>query len=446
MQRRRLLISFILILVVAALCWASGQQDTQPIKFGIEGGDYNGNEQIGDVHFPDGYFATVVIPRIEEETEIDINFHIYKGEAAQNTKIIDADLISNYPADILLAYGGRVAKYSNERFGVDLSKYLPAEFINQFTESSLKPFQTNGIQYGLPISGWATCLLVNRSIIKRAGVEHLIPEAEEMDRSWTIDEFMEVMKAVKALDDGTYGTFIMAGMTGGDYWMLNFFAGFGAKYYDEGEIKIASPEGVEALTFIKMLQDEGYAPPGGAGLQVGDMLNMIFQEKVAIIGADPGWALGFPANSVKSGFSEEEWEAVIMEFPHIPGRVDPGTPVCFGPDAAMIINNGDEERIKKAAEVLQYIVGPETQKVRAAQLRFSPLKESENLFPDNPHWRAVKKMSEVNGVWDMGIGHMFYSDVREIWMKHFQGALTGELTPQEALEKFQAHANEMIGK
>ena len=217
---------------------AGGQKsaDTRPLKLGIEGADFAGmgGSVIFD-EYPLGYFQSVALPQFERDTALEVLFHVYKGEAAQNIKIMDSDLVSDYPADVILSYGGRINRYSNYRYGVDLSKYLPAKFLALFKESALEPFQSEGIQYALPISAWATNMIVNKTLIERAGVGHLLPADDSMDRSWTVKEFTEMLKAVKALDDGSFGFFIIAAMTGGDYWILNLFAGFGAEYYKEGE-------------------------------------------------------------------------------------------------------------------------------------------------------------------------------------------------------------------
>ncbi len=344
---------------------------------------------------------------------------------------------------MILSYGGRINRYSNYRYGVDLSKYLPAKFLALFKESALEPFQSEGIQYALPISAWATNMIVNKTLIERAGVGHLLPTDDSMDRSWTVKEFTEMLKAVKALDDGSFGFFIIAAMTGGDYWILNLFAGFGAEYYKEGEIVINSPEGIEAMTYLKLMQDEGYAPPGAAGLSHIEMVQMFQEGKIAVMGGTPGWAT-MGETAFKNGLVDEPFDVVIMEYPHVDGMT--GTPICFGPDAAMIINNGDETRIKNAAKLLMVVTGPEAQRVRASEMKYSPMKETEILFPDNLAWNQVNEIQQKNGVWDMGIGHRYYNDVREIWINHLQGVMAGKLTPAEALEKFQNHANEMIGK
>lgn len=430
------------ILLLALPLFAGGQEEVGQLKLGIEGGHqvWMGRDRK---EFPDGIFVSYLLPKFEAETGISVDLKCYQTD--YSSKTMDSDLSSDYAPDVLLSYGGRVNKYSNPRFGVDLNEYLPAEFMDMFKESALKPFQYEGVQYALPISGWATCMNVNVDLVERAGMGHIIPADDDMDRSWTIEEFTELMKAVKALDDGSYGFFILAAMTGGDYWVLNMLAGFGAKYYDQGQIAIDTPEGVEALTYLKWLHDEGYVPPGAAGLSHVERGEMFQRGKIACIGGVGTGARDIPAAGFKNGLIDKPFRCVNMEYPHDPAKMS-GTPVCFGPDAAMIIDNGDEARVKAAAKLLMYVAGPEVQECKQVIGYFSPLKESPDLFVDNIYMKWVESIVQKNGTWDQGIGHRYYSDVREIWLAHFQGMLTGVLTPKEGLEKFQRAANSMLGK
>jgi len=357
------------------------------------------------------------------------------------------DLASGEPSDVIWSYGGRVNKFANADFGVNLYEALPKEFIDQFKKSALSQFERDGKLYALPMPGWAVCLMANRNLFEQAGVADVLPVDDDPDRSWTVAEFDRAVKAITALGDEYYGYYIIAKECGGDYWVLNMLGGFGANLYENGKAILNTPEGIKGMEYIHYLHENGYVPYGASGLYDGDMAMLFNSGKLGMRGYVPA-GIEVGKYAVKDGVVEAEFECVLMEYPHVEG-VD-GVAPCFGPDLAMVIDNGDPVQLEKALKFLQYITGAEVQTIlQKVYSKFSPLKTAGMPTSSGTIGMAMKQMSQIikdRGIYDMGIGFPVYNELRQIWLAVLQGMLINEITPAEAAAEFDRRANKLLSE
>ena len=441
---KRILI--LLMVLLAGVLFATGQQEIEkPLIFAIVSDVPE--DQYQDCGFKGFLWKDNIIPKFEDETGIKIELRQYSDVFDNTAKALDMDLASDESSDVIWSYGGRVNKFANADFGVDLYEALPKEFIAQFKQSALSQFERDGKLYALPMPGWAVCLMANRNLFEQAGVADVLPADNDPDRSWTMAEFDRAVKAITALGDDYYGYYIIAKECGGDYWVLNMLGGFGANLYEGGKATLNTPEGIKGMEYIHYLHENGYVPYGASGLYDGDMAMLFNSGKLGIRGYVPAGA-GVGITAVKDGVIEEAFECVLMEYPHVEG-VD-GVAPCFGPDLAMAIDNGDPVQLEKALEFLQYITGAEVQTMlQRVYSKFSPLKTAGMPTMSGIIGNAMKQMSGIikeRGIYDMGIGFPVYNELRQIWLAVLQGMLINKITPAEAAEEFDRRANKLLSE
>lgn len=363
--------------------------------------------------------------------DVDLTFYT---DAAEEKHPLRAALAAGTHPDIYLDYMGRVSEYANSRYAVDVAPLVGQEVLDQYLPSFLSLMNKGGVQYGLPSTGWISVQIVNTTLLERVGMGDVLDKGY-----WTIDEFMEASRLVRALGDDYYGYVLFAANTGGDYWHMGFLPSFGVNLYENNLVSINTPEGLEALQFYKDYADEGLCPPGPAALCEMDLMSMWETGKILSTARHP--ALALPAEGQKyfdQGLAEEPFTAVAVAFPRAPGveRV----PIAMGPNGAMIFNKGTITQ--EIVDAFIAIAGYRHQAYRAKQTgRYSSLFALSGARPNDSAFTVGEQIIADNGIWDMGIGLRTYNAVRLLVPPMFQAIYTGELSIQDAVNRFEIDAN-----
>jgi ABC-type glycerol-3-phosphate transport system substrate-binding protein len=317
-----------------------------------------------------------------------------------------------------------VNKYAHEKFALPI--FLTFEELDDYLSSALDPVTKNGNIYALPGSFWAAVMIVNKTLVESVGLGVFLE-----DVSWTIEEFLMVVSSVQErYGPEYYGYVLFASGTGGDYWgSFGWLSSFGAKLYDNGKIVVGSKEGIDALTFMKFMHTSGIAMPGAAGLSYRENLSAMASNNVVAAGNSSG-AVTKPIELLDgSGFID----AVIMEWPTAPGVKQ--VPVAVGPDAGMVFASTKHE--VEAMELLRHLNSTEIQQlICKAGSRFASRQSVGNVLADNATWVTATDIITRNGTFDTGVGLEKYAEIRNAWPPTLQAIFTGELSVQEAVDRF----------
>ena len=440
---KRITILIMLILIVFSACSknepkviAPGEEFTGTLVLGVQGGDMPTLIKKDGTRIPkDQLSEDWLLYR-----DLFLEGFPYKVEirnyAADSTTIkMDADIAGGDAPDVYWDYLGRVNKYANSKYALPIN--ITFEELDDYLPSALAPVMKDGEVYALPGSSWASMMIVNKRLVESVGMGALIS-----DISWTIDEFLMVVTEVQEKYGSEYYGFpLFAAGTGGDYWSsFGWLAAFGAKLYENGKIVIDSPEGIAALEFMKFMSDSGIAAPGAAGLG--------YKVSVSAMQAGNFVAAGNSSTAVQkpqdlldgSGVTD----AIIMEWPKAPG-VDK-VPVAVGPDAGMVF--ASTKHPIEAMELLRYLNSTENQRIMVVvNGRFASKKSvGADAVKDNHSWVTATDIILRNGVFDTGVGLERYSEVRNLYPPMLQAIFTGELTIQEAVDRFVREGNKVINE
>jgi len=310
--------------------------------------------------------------------------------------------------------------------------------LDLYEPTYLDMMNKGGVQYGLVTTGWISVMSVNTTLLERVGMLDVIE-----DGRWTIEEFTEASRRVRALGDDYWGYVFFAADTGSDYWQLGFLPSFGANLYENNQATIGSPEGLKALQWYKDYADEGLAPPGAAALIERDFQVAWLTGKVLASASAPSWASPQIAiNAVEAGTAEELWDAVPMAFPTTPGVDRVG--VAMGPNGAMIFNNGTISQ--EIVDAFLAVTGYRHQAFRAATGRYASMKSLQGFRASDPYFMIGEQIIADNGLWDIGVGLRAYSAVRLLVPPMWQAIFTGELSVEDAATRFTIEANRLLSE
>ena len=416
---------FLLMLIIPGLLFAGGGEESLEISLAIEL-DMEAAPECKVMGWELGqWYEDIIIPEFTELTGIPVEiFAIHIDD--NTTKKLDAMIMAGLTPNAYTDYAGRVGLYARPGIAAPLNKYIKRDIINQYFQSYRDMFTVDGDLYALPTTSWSTAGLINLDILEAIDMEYILEDG------LTYDEVYEAGKAVKALGDDYYGTYLFASQSGGDYWIYSYWlGGHGAKLYnDDGTIGLNTPEGIQALTTLKKFADDGILNPGASGISPGEYLSAFNGGNVLTISGNANMA------------SKKGSRVMVIGTPRAPGVEF--APVATGPDAAMVFNTGTNAEKNAAAKLVELLASAKYQEPKAKIGRYP------SMFgvpgSDEVWWKEAVSYMEEHGVMYHGIGGPHYQEIRALWFPMIQAILTDELTVEEAVARFEKEGNEVIAR
>lgn len=189
---------------------------------------------------------------------------------------------------------------------LNLDPYLEAAGVDAASvwgSGMIDPYRVGEEQYltAVPVNWDTIAIYYNKDMFDAAGLEY--PTAE-----WTWDDFAAAAEALTDPENDVYGAVVYPEYQAG---YANWIASTGISPItsaDGTECTVDDPESIEALQFLKDLQDAGYQPTvsvmGGASAD--DAFNFWLAERVAMVGGG-SWKL--PAAFEQATFN---WDVVQL--------------------------------------------------------------------------------------------------------------------------------------
>ena len=190
-------------------------------------------------------------------------------EGSYNDQVNAAALAGDLPC--LLDFDGPfLYNYAWAGYLIPLDDYVPQEVKDDFLPSIIEQGTYAGKLYSLGTFDSGLSIWANKAYLEEAGIR--IPTG--IDDPWTMDEFMDALDKLKALDVVEYPLDLKLNYGAGDEWNTYGFApiiqSFGGDLIDRTDFQSADgvlngPESVEALEWFQSLFDDGYVNPSPAG-------------------------------------------------------------------------------------------------------------------------------------------------------------------------------------
>jgi multiple sugar transport system substrate-binding protein len=222
----------------------------------------------------------VTIPFVDavrsfEREHPDVRVVIEKGPISLLTDAVRAGIGSGAPPDVVQSHAFSAA-------GQGLAQPLDDLWAAHLDESEFFPGAMDdvtwaGRKYGVPLDTNALVLLYNAELLRQAGVAEPVP-------SMTFAEFEALVRRLTSADGQRRG-FVVPNSTWWAYGWIRANGGETVAIADDGrvDIRLDSPEVIEAVSFLSGLIQKGYAfPPRAADSHTGDAVALFASGTVAI--------------------------------------------------------------------------------------------------------------------------------------------------------------------
>ncbi len=390
----------------------AGQAPSEPTTNELRVFTYEGDETI------DLFKAEMAKFDAQAGTKTAVNNLPGSGAAVYPDKL-KTELLGGAGPDVWRIWGGQIgAPFAKAKQAVDLAPYY-AKFgwDSKINTAAIEGMTFEGMKAGVPfislgIGGW-----YNKEIFEKAGVSAPPTSYAELEE---MNEKILAAGTTPLATGGKYGWHIMRLFE----YLLETSSG--PELHDKlltGEETWDRPEVVTAFTNFKKWQDKKWIPDGALGLDPADIEPTYVQGKTAYTITGP-WT---EAAAIQTSGKDEAGFGVF-QFPTDQSQVRHSGFV----EGYMV--NAKSGNMEKAAELVDYIVKPETQK--ALKVSASTVTGAE---PD-------QKTAPLAYEWSQGPGQEpFYTIQDQAFPKQQSDQyfaiqsdlLQGKITPEEAAKKMQ---------
>jgi multiple sugar transport system substrate-binding protein len=282
----------------------------------------------------------------------------------------------------------------------------------------------NGENWGLPIAAAARAILFNKGLVAQAGLDPEAPIA-------TWDDYKAMIVAVKE-KTGAFGyAFDAKGVRAfrdfGFYLLNN-----GGKFFnDDGTAAFNSPEGVESLQFLVDLVKSG-AVPDPLGTTLEDYQPMFEAGRIATMINGNFAIAGIKANA----------PTIEIAVAPVPVKAAGQTPVTWGVTDTLVISK--TAPVEASKKFIAHIFSTDVRNEFDIAEGMLPVLKSQ---ADNPAFTGdpnIKAFIDMLPTSQFDPFHKQYAQMQELVKTAMQSAITGAMSPKDALDKAAADFNALV--
>lgn len=375
------------------------------------------------------YFALNVEQFNEIEPETTVQLEYLPHDQSWFAKL-DASLVAGTPPDVVQGPVSEAAKYIPLGALSPVNDYMSAEIKADLNKAVAAEATFGDKQYLWPWRlSFGGGIAINAGMWEKNGVGDLLPKGET--RRWLMDEFLEAAKANTTGD--VYGTVLSTDI---HYQITQFMFGFGARLFneDETEVILNSPEGVAGLQWLVDLENVHKVAIPGSAIRKAQEAGQLFTE---------GKAATFPSQG--SGKTPPEFveKPEVKWFwappPNVPGK-DPV--VMTNIHGHYVFQQKDADQTAAAHRWTQFLVRPDALKLSLEAFGMPPALQSLWGAVEDENMKVGLRFTEMMATF--GRRASAAPITFSLAPRMLEAALSGQLTPQEALDEFATESNKLI--
>jgi multiple sugar transport system substrate-binding protein len=307
------------------------------------------------------------------------------------------------------------AEFASQKWLLDMSDYVNSRK-SEFIPSTLSTIQFDGKYWGAPKQTDAAFLYYRSDKIS------------QVPSTW-----QAVYQAAQKQGGIVYQGASYEGLTC-DYLELAFAAG-GKVLSDDGKkSEINSPENLKALQFMVDGVKSGAAPKAVTTYMEEESRRAFESGKPAFMRNWPyAYALGTKAPKIKGKFK-------VAPFPAFEGGGKAG--ILGGHD---LVISAFSKNPKGAVALIDYLTGPDAEKRDAAQYSLAPVLQA--TYDDPAVQKALPFASELKQAVSQAKSRPVspvYPQISQAIYKNVNAALSGQMSPQDALSKADGQINQAL--
>lgn len=335
--------------------------------------------------------------------------------------------------DVLFDAPGRIISYAKDGVLADVNSMFTEDFIKDVNNDNIiNASKVDDNYYMYPISSAPFLMAFNKDMLEKHGLLDMLNL--EGDRTWTVDQYKALMEALK--EKGEKGAVVFCVSQGGDQGPRAYVSNLaGTPITNDAltEYTINSKEGVEALQFIADSVNNGLLLNGSA-LDGTASIEEFTSGRVS-------HSILFSPGIYNSNKANMDFEPVFVPYPTPEGK-EPRLEYLI--DGFCVFNNGDEAKIEASKLLIDFICndaewGPKNVKQTAT----FPVRQSfGNLYADDENMTYLASLTKYYGTYYNTIDG--FAEMRTFWFPMMQAVLSGDKTPEAALNDFVTSANQSI--
>jgi sn-glycerol 3-phosphate transport system substrate-binding protein len=325
--------------------------------------------------------------------------------------------------------------------------------LDDFLAKAIDAYTTRGVLWTMPFNVSNPVLYFNRRVFVEAGLD---PD----DPPTSLEELRAASEAIVSSGAAAYGIALDSGTDSGGGWFLEqWLAKAGELYADNGNgrlapatrVLFAEPPGVELLTFLQQMVQDGLAVNVGPNTAGTDALfKLADPSEPAAMTIYTSAALGAVLNVLGgggiAGFTPEDLGIGPMPGP----TVNPG--VLVGGATLWIVADKGDERTAASWDYIKFLVEPEQQSAWAAATGYVPVRESavdldpiRATYANDPRFRVAFDQLTTSASTPTATGPVLgpLREIRVVTSRAVQDVLTGG-DPAAALANAAAQADSLI--
>ncbi|MCC6804375.1 MAG: sugar ABC transporter substrate-binding protein [Anaerolineae bacterium] len=328
--------------------------------------------------------------------------------------------------DIFFLVSGQVQNYAATGSLMDLSTCVPEDELPLFRTAQIDFSTYNDQLIALPFTTTVLTMLVNKNMFDASGIE--IPQT--IEDAWTQEEFADIMRQLKTDNPGLVSVLANGGR---DFWWLPWFYGNGASLLNDALDAPAfnSPEAIATFEYLRGLTEEGLiAPPPTAGASAQEVQQLFVQGRQAIYSGGH-WDMAGLTEAIGDGFT---MSATL--FPVGSGA----SSLALGGDYLVV--SKDTENPELACSFLNFLTSQDiTQDYASRYFYLPPRIDAEPVYEQHADIMALMN-TEANDLASSTLtlhrGLPYYAAINSVFGAEYQLVMTGEHTPQQAVEAIDA--------
>ncbi len=416
----------------------SGQTDAPPESSGTENGDVT----ITFWNFPNwrpidetpGVYERQMADAFEAKNPgIKVNVEMLSFDSGPER--ITTAIAGGTAPDIIYDSPGRIITWGNDGVLAPLNDMFTPDFTSDVSESILNASKSGDNYWMYPTHSAPFMMAFNKGMLEKHGLLDMVNL--EGDRSWTLEQYDALLKALK--EKGEQGAVFFCSTQGGDQgtraFLANLYGGATIKP-DLSEYTMNDEKYVAALEYVNNAIKEGLLLNGSASDGTAAIDEFALGRVSHTILFSPGLV------QVKADLLEQSGtEPLFLPFPN------PNKPELeFLVGGLCIFDNKDAAKIEASKKFIDFIANdPEWSRKNVEATGSFPVRQSvTGIYGDDSIMAYNESMSKYYATYyNTAPG---FAEMRQAWFPTLQAVLGGEKTPKQALDDFVKIANETLKK
>lgn len=364
----------------------------------------------------------------------DVDFIIEKFQYVDEKAQVIDKFGTDEAADILFGGSFNIPTYILEGRLAAWDEVVDDTLRSDIDDAVWAQCMADGKTYLMPFIQLQNTLMVNAGPMRAAGLEEYIPPDGTIAQ-WSTDEFNQILQRLKQsmTGDQEFPLFAYAANNQGDLHVMTLLRAYGCGIFDEdGNFAINTPEGIQALSWLKELNDQGITPKGAENLELTSNIELFYHGQMAV-------CMGNQVN-LNDCRNLYGLDVFLANFPSQDGN---GYATSYL-NGFTLFDNGDPEVIRVARDFIRFIYSDK--ELLRYSLSSTPVLKSYVEEHKDEVWMMQAYSNNSANVVDFLNNTPNWEGVRAAFYPNIQDLYRGSKTPGEVAAAIDESCNAAIAQ